>query len=303
MILHHYNLSPFSEKIRLMLGHSGLAWSSVISPAMPPRPVVDPLAGGYRRIPVGQIGADLFCDTRIISSEIANLSGKPGLAKENCNDQINGFVDHVDSTVFMAIVRTGEPLRSLGLMLMNFAPWQVVRFMNDRAAIGRASLLPRVSHSQAQEIVSAFKADIDSRLSSNDFLFGDEPSIADFSAYHLLWFARKISHPKPCTGYPNSEQWMARMDKIGHGKSTKMSKSAVFKIAAKSSPRPIPKAMQDESLIGQKVEICPNDYARNAVQGKLLGSSDLRWILERRTAEFDCINVHFPKQGFDINPL
>ena len=70
-ILHHYSMSPFSEKIRLMFGYAGLAWQSLPCPEMPPRPTVDPLSGGYRRIPIAQVGADIFCDSRLISAEIA----------------------------------------------------------------------------------------------------------------------------------------------------------------------------------------------------------------------------------------
>ena len=60
LVLHHYEDSPYAEKIRLMFGHLNLTWYSLISPAMPPRPNLDPLVGGYRRIPVLKQGADLF---------------------------------------------------------------------------------------------------------------------------------------------------------------------------------------------------------------------------------------------------
>jgi glutathione S-transferase len=51
IILHHYDLSPFSEKIRLALGFKGLAWKSVKVEGVPPRPLLDALTGGYRRLP------------------------------------------------------------------------------------------------------------------------------------------------------------------------------------------------------------------------------------------------------------
>jgi glutathione S-transferase len=59
IILHHYDTSPFSEKVRLLLGLRGLAWRSVIQPTIMPKPQLVPLTGGYRRIPVMQIGADV----------------------------------------------------------------------------------------------------------------------------------------------------------------------------------------------------------------------------------------------------
>ena len=48
LILHHYPTSPFSEKVRLVLGMKRVAWRSVIVPAIMPKPDVVALTGGYR---------------------------------------------------------------------------------------------------------------------------------------------------------------------------------------------------------------------------------------------------------------
>jgi glutathione S-transferase len=69
IILHHYEASPFSEKVRLALGLKGAAWRSVITPNMMPKPDLVPLTGGYRRAPVMQIGADIFCDSQLMLVE------------------------------------------------------------------------------------------------------------------------------------------------------------------------------------------------------------------------------------------
>jgi glutathione S-transferase len=60
MILHHYELSTFSEKMRVAFGLKNLAWRSVETLPAPPRPLLAPLTGGYRRIPVLQVGADIL---------------------------------------------------------------------------------------------------------------------------------------------------------------------------------------------------------------------------------------------------
>ena len=67
IILHHYPASPFAEKIRLILGAKGLSWRSVTIPWIMPKPDLMPLTGGYRRTPVLQIGADVYCDTALIA--------------------------------------------------------------------------------------------------------------------------------------------------------------------------------------------------------------------------------------------
>jgi glutathione S-transferase len=60
IILHHYDISPYSEKVRLGLGLKGLAWASVELPVIMPKPDLTPLTGGYRKTPVLQIGADIL---------------------------------------------------------------------------------------------------------------------------------------------------------------------------------------------------------------------------------------------------
>ena len=45
LILHHYPLSPFAEKIRLMLGLKGLSWRSVHIPMLMPKPGLVALTG------------------------------------------------------------------------------------------------------------------------------------------------------------------------------------------------------------------------------------------------------------------
>ena len=69
-ILHHFEASPFSEKIRVIFGFKRIAWLSVLIPRILPKPDLMPLTGGYRRTPVMQIGADVFCDTQIIVREL-----------------------------------------------------------------------------------------------------------------------------------------------------------------------------------------------------------------------------------------
>jgi len=69
-ILHHYDFSNFSEKVRLMLGLKGIAWDSVEIPSHLPKPDYLPLTGGYRRTPSLQIGADVYCDTHLIAEVI-----------------------------------------------------------------------------------------------------------------------------------------------------------------------------------------------------------------------------------------
>ena len=79
IVLHHYPASPFAEKARLMLGYKGLAWKSVFIPMVMPKPDVMALTGGYRKTPILQVGADIYCDTALIAQALDELVSAPAL--------------------------------------------------------------------------------------------------------------------------------------------------------------------------------------------------------------------------------
>ena len=67
LILHQYDVSPFSQKAQKMMGLKGLSWHSVEMPMIAPKPDVEALTGGYRGTPVLQIGQDVFIDNWMIA--------------------------------------------------------------------------------------------------------------------------------------------------------------------------------------------------------------------------------------------
>ena len=79
IILHHYPTSPFAEKIRLIMGVKRLHWSSVLIPMVMPKPDVVALTGGYRKTPILQLGADIYCYTALIAEVLEALSPQPTL--------------------------------------------------------------------------------------------------------------------------------------------------------------------------------------------------------------------------------
>src|SRR6186713_1010576 len=77
LILHHYWESPYAEKIRRVMGMKGLTWRSVIIPMVMPKPDLTALTGGYRKTPVLQIGADVYCDSQLIMRELERRHPTP----------------------------------------------------------------------------------------------------------------------------------------------------------------------------------------------------------------------------------
>jgi len=297
LILHHYPMSPFSEKIRVMLGYTGLDWQSVITREMPPRPQLAILAGGYRKIPVAQIGADIFCDTRTIAAEIAALSGKPRLALEKLTTQQQGFASEVDLEVFIACAIAAST-RAMGRKFrQSLSVADMARFIWDRLNFG----LPVLSLRAARQRVRLHLESLE-RMLKQPFLFGKQPNHADFSTYHSLWFLRDLAESSLLDDYPQTLAWMDRMQAFGHGGRREISAQQALDIAREATPRAIAAGHRKDPQIGQQVRITPTDYGQIATSGKLVGATPTRWILARDVAEVGSIHLHFPRQGFTLAP-
>ncbi|MFN3714116.1 MAG: glutathione S-transferase family protein [Alcanivoracaceae bacterium] len=300
-ILHNYAMSPFAEKIRLMLGYTGIDWLSVAVREMPPRRPLEPLAGKYRKIPVAQIGADVFCDTRAITSEIARLSGKPELALENCSEEIQAFVRHTDLEVFLACILSAPGGTLLGKLWKGSSLLNVGRFLLDRINMGRTATVKAMGPKQAKQIVRSHLERLDTMLAVTPFLFGGTPTIADFSAYHSLWFIRDMGESKYVDRFTNVSDWMDRMAAYGHGRVTEVSAEHALDVALSAEPRALPEPV-DPTASGQMVKISPDDYGQIPVTGRLLAGTDHSWIIGRDHPRVGKVNVYFPKQGFVISP-
>ena len=302
LILHHYEMSPYSEKIRLMLGYAGLSWQSLLSPEMPPRANIDPLSGGYRRIPIAQIGADIFCDTRLISTEVATLSGVTALAREHCDEHAQAYAAHLEGDIFWAAVLSIPPSTTLKQLFGTLGPWRSLKFLTDRAGVGRNARKRILSRSEAIALMSSHLMELEQRLQAQ-YLGGSEPAYTDFAAYHTLWFQLAVAKLALPAGLPVVASWYRRMTDFGHGQRQEISSTDAFALAGDSAPRPVPSNYANGPGIGRQVSVCPDDYAHDAVQGRLVGSSSQRWIIARETQDFGVLHVHFPRSGFEIQNL
>ena len=300
LILYHYAMSPFSEKVRAMLGYAGLPWQSVIVKEMPPRPALSILAGGYRKVPVAQNGADIFCDSRAIADEIVRLSGRTELSLAGQPQTVIDFVRTTDLEVFLACVIAASDGRLLKKLVRETSLFHAFRFLKDRISMGRKSRVKALRGPQAKEKVISHISNMESMLSEN-FLFGSTPCIADFSAYHGLWFVCDLAGKPWLRDFPKVSAWMKRMKEFGHGDFRELSVDQALDIARDAMPRSI-KAACEDPLAGKDVEIAPDDYGREPVTGKLVYADDQGLVLGRSHKRVGQVHVHFPRQGFAVKP-
>lgn len=302
LILHHYDASPYAEKIRLMFGAKHLRWQSVLSPPQPPRPNVDPLSGGYRRIPIAQIGADVFCDTFVIAQEVARLARAPELDPENASPEAKEILARAEGDVFFAAIGSVAPATLLGTLVRTVGPIGMVRFAIDRARMMQSATVKPAQGGKAREIMKAQLADLEQRLASEqDFLTGATPTIADFAAFHPLWLHVR-SRRAPLDGrYARLLRWYERMEALGHGTREELAPEQAFEAARSGKPRPLPAtAGEADARIGRRVAIAPSDYGTDPVEGVLAAATDTRFVVARETDAFGTLHVHFPRRGFSL---
>jgi len=302
LILHHYPMSPFSQKVRSLLGYAQLPWQSVIVREMPPRPLLLPLAGGYRKIPVAQDGADVFCDTRVIAEEIAARCGKPALVLANNTPAQQAFAARADLELFFACLVAGGNLTLGRKVLASMSLLDIARFFLDRVRMGRTAKVRVAGPRAAVPMVRAHLAQMEGML-SRGFLFGDEPVHADFSAWHSLWFLNDLAESPLPAAYPRVVDWMARLRAFGEGDPSPMSSEQAIHVARAATPRAIAAEHRQDARVGKTVSIAPADYGRDPTAGTLAGVTPTRYILARDTQEAGRVHVHFPQQGYVLQVM
>ncbi len=298
-ILHHYEISPFSAKIRALLGYCGMPWQSVLTSPMPPRPLVDALAGGYRRVPVAQVGADIFCDSRLIAEEVAQLAARPALSLANVEPAQRELAERAELEVFFACVRQAAGWPLLRRVLKDDGPLTLVRLLRDRAGMAKRMTEPRVQVKDPASVLRTYLDDLESQL-TDDFLSGSSPTVADFSAWHGLWFAVVVGKQDLLSAHPRVQAWLARMNAFDDGKRANLSGQQALDAARATEPRPLPDDAGEDALLGQKVLIAPSDYAQDPVEGTLVASLPERFILRREAAEVGVVHVHLPRERFVV---
>ena len=299
LILHHYPYSPFSQKVRAMLGYAELSWQSVITKELPPRPMVEQLVGGYRKIPVAQIGADIFCDSHVIAEEIARLGNLPDMILENCSDEAQSLISFAESVAFFSYVMTANSLKLLKKVVSTMSMWDIVRFFWDRIQIRRTAAVDVISFGEARNVAKNQLSKLEVML-KKDFLYGDKPNHADFAAYHGPWIAFELSEKGVPSAFPKVKAWMKRINAFGEGLRTEIAGQDALAIAQNAEPRPIDKEDKTDPQIGKSVQIIPTDYAQTPTPGILVGSTPTRWIISRQDIELGTLHVHFPRHGFKL---
>ncbi|MDP2450540.1 MAG: glutathione S-transferase family protein [Polaromonas sp.] len=306
LILHHYPTSPFSEKVRLILGYKQLAWKSVIIPSIMPKPDVLALTGGYRKTPFLQVGADIYCDSALIADVLEHLQPTPSLYPEPGKGLARTLAQWADSTLFWAAMAHNLGPRGAAHMFAGAPPETAKAFGEDRKAMTGGMV--RLRPADAAAAYKSYLRRLSDMLDEQPFLLGQVPCIADFAAYHPLWFTR-VRTPVMADILqltPAVLDWMDRMHAIGQGGMEKFGSARAIAVAAAAEPTRVGDGLltdstfQDEHGIplGSRVSITAESFGPEPTEGELIAATRTHYTLSRNDERAGTLHVHFPRIGY-----
>lgn len=308
IILHHYDVSPFGRKVRAALGYKQLAWRSCVVAMQPPRAVLSTLAGGYRRIPVLQVGADVFCDSNLILRVLDRIApARPLRGQDDVLSQpISQWFEPRMFSIF-SVLRFRSREDAAGSFESDAAR---ANFLRDRAAF-MAPLLDVRKNAERSATCAAeariFVAYLEERLGDGRaYLQGAAPTHADFSAFHPLhWLIEKSAHRELLSEFTRVWAWVERLSALGEGTRSEASEADALRIAHDATPSFSFEgaAGPGDPALGTRVRIAPTDYGVDAVEGELHAIGRDHLSIRRTTGETGLIAQHFPRWGYRIDPV
>ncbi|RKR07569.1 glutathione S-transferase [Kushneria sinocarnis] len=306
-ILHHFDASPFSEKIRLLMGYKQLTWGSVQVPRIMPKPALVPLTGGYRRTPVMQLGRDIYCDTALIARTLERRQPSPTLLPPAQLASIAALEQLADRQLFLAAVPL--LLRPAGrqALVERLGEAFVARFQQDRAELFASGSTGRPDEAFSRQVLKPTLALLEAQLTAAPFMLGVAPTLADFALYHPIWYLRhNPAGASELDGHPRLLDWYERMAAFGHGRPQEMPAQEALTVAAGCRQwQPLPGDFDCtlELAAGRRVAMAATDYGTEPVTGELIHVGPESMTLARHDETIGVVRVHFPRQGFAVCAL
>ncbi|MFM9883231.1 MAG: glutathione S-transferase family protein [Burkholderiales bacterium] len=297
-ILHHYDLSPYSEKVRLIFGLKRLTWRSVTQPMVLPKPNLVPLTGGYRRIPVLQIGADVFCDTNLIAATIDCLHPEPTLYPQGRRAETEIWCSWAERVLMWPTARYVTFINDDRLGAAFHADRAAMRGHAPPTAAEMAATIPH--HREQCRIMLAW---LDAILADHrPFLLGEAPGLADFAVYQRIWWLHAFEGRATdvLAGLEGLLAWAARVRAIGHGTRIELDPAMAIDVARTSAPDAalLPVGPPLLPAPGAIITIGTEGHAPDAISGTVVRATADSIALAREDERLGRLIVHFPRLGY-----
>ena len=294
LILHHYELSPFSKKVISIFAFKNLAWHAVEQPVVAPKPDLTPLTGGYRKIPVLQIGAHIYCDTKLIIREIEKRCINTPLTPPELAGAAELIADWADHRLFS---------NAAGPSIFEITELVPPEFLADRAAMQRPEVMAAaqpVAHVKAQFVLDLQM--IARQVSAAPFMLGERFTLADAAVFHVLNFACAAPSLKAeIEKHAAIAKWLQGILDMGQGARQDMLPSDALAIARDASPdfTAPQNAIDDAALpVGARISVKPDDYGQEETMGEIVWVTAEEIAVKRIDDAVGEVLVHYPRLGY-----
>jgi glutathione S-transferase len=301
-ILHHYPSSPYAEVVRTAFGLKGLSWRSAEQSVIMPRPFLTPLTGGYRRIPVLQIGADIICDTQMILRALDRLyPASPVCAPGHMAAawMARGYSERVWFQI------------SVGVIFAEIGDGVPEAFKADRRQLSGREFDTKAMKAMAPALADQWRAIAglaDAQLRAGGaFLDGVRAGLTDLAVWLNVWFLRNATpqvYARLTGDMAALAAWADRMAAIGHGEASPIAPEDALAEARAAAPQPPPESPGGEAqglAPGDAVLVAADDYGRDPIAGVIAAIDPFSISLLRQTPEAGAVCVHFPRAGFFVS--
>jgi hypothetical protein len=179
----------------------------------------------------------------------------------------------------------------------------VKAFGEDRAKMRVA--VPRIPPADAAAAYKSYLRRLADMLDGQPYLLGQTACIADFAAYHPLWFTRTQSSVMAdiLKATPAVLAWMDCMAATGHGVVKESNAAEAIAICAASAGVGAVLSQdifQDEHgiTLGSRVTVASDSFGPEPTVGELVAATRMHYTLRRTDERAGVVHVHFPRIGY-----
>ena len=298
LILHQYDISPFSQKAQKMMGLKELSWQSVEMPMIAPKPDVEALTGGYRGTPVLQIGRDVFIDNWMIARALDEFDAS--------GPAINAQGGLREAALYAWGERLFTPLLHAALAAYQ-SEWDA-DFLADRKRVFPDVDFDTldVSDPDRRSQVRAYLGTVEAQLGlDQDFLGGAQADSCDIHVWGMVWMihsALPALVPIVKT-FPRLTDWYERVSAFGTGDREDVKIDVAWQSLKDGPARPLPDTPDQEPLapwVGEVVDIAAGSADRGSASGRLLAVDHEQVVLGVEPISGEAAQVWFPRFGYHL---
>ncbi len=298
LILHQYDISPFSQKAQKMMGLKGLSWQSVEMPMIAPKPDVEALTGGYRGTPVLQIGRDVFIDNWMIARALDEFDAS--------GPAINAQGGLREAALYAWGERLFTPLLHAALAAYQ-SQWDA-DFLADRRRVFPDVDFDTLDVSDPDRCsqVRAYLGTVEAQLGlDRDFLGGARADSCDIHVWGMVWMIHSaLPALMPIVEtFPRLTDWYERVSALGTGDREDVKIDVAWQSLKDGPARPLPDTPDQEPLapwVGEVVDIAAGSADRGSASGRLLAVDHEQVVLGVEPISGEAAQVWFPRFGYHL---